>query len=267
VFFNGSGIPIGFKVEDDIGSYKGGQDGPPGSGSGKPGGSSDKDLDNHQQEERMRGNDKFKRFRNISRDMDANQDDSMEDCLGEETLGESHDLGKGVLVTPIAAFHPEVGHMIVDTSSTSLIHEVLNRSLEKDGQMGSKTPMEGAADKMGVKTNIIKEVEMTRNDDQYIVHGADGPFLMDRNKWPKLILSTEHDSQEQQWPGELTQEDNVINEKDIQGSANAGFSTHDNKSMKEGSHKNTLQLDEEDFMDYLSDQSKKSDMENVCQGW
>jgi hypothetical protein len=37
--------------------------------------------------------------------------------------------------------------------------------------------------------------------------------------------------------------------------------------MKEGSHKNTLQLDEEDFMDYLSDQSKKSDMENVCQGW
>jgi hypothetical protein len=37
--------------------------------------------------------------------------------------------------------------------------------------------------------------------------------------------------------------------------------------MKEGSHKNPLQLDEEDFMDYLSDQSKKLDMENVCQGW
>jgi hypothetical protein len=74
-------------------------------------------------------------------------------------------LGKGVLVTPIAAFHPEVGQIIMDTSSTSLIHEVLNRSLEKDGQMGSKTPMEGAADKMGVKTNIAKEVEMTGNDD------------------------------------------------------------------------------------------------------
>jgi hypothetical protein len=72
--------------------------------------------------------------------------------------------------------------MIVDTSSTSLIHEVLNRSLEKDGQMGSKTPMEGATDKMGVKTNITKEVEMTGNDDQYIVHGADGPFLMHKNK-------------------------------------------------------------------------------------
>jgi hypothetical protein len=38
---------------------------------------------------------------------------------------------------------------------------------------------------------------------------------MDRNKWPKLILSTEHDSQEQEGPGELTQEDNVIDEKDI----------------------------------------------------
>jgi hypothetical protein len=39
----------------------------------------------------MSVNDKFKRFGNIGRDMDANQDDSMEDCLGEETLGESHD--------------------------------------------------------------------------------------------------------------------------------------------------------------------------------
>jgi hypothetical protein len=48
VFFNGSVIPIEFKVEDDIGSYKGGQDGSPKSGLGKPGGRSDKDLDNHQ---------------------------------------------------------------------------------------------------------------------------------------------------------------------------------------------------------------------------
>jgi hypothetical protein len=39
---------------------------------------------------------------------------------------------------------------------------------------------------------------MTGNDDQYIVHGADGPFLMDKNKWPKLILSTDHDSQVQE---------------------------------------------------------------------
>jgi hypothetical protein len=56
---------------------------------------------------------------------------------------------------------------------------------------------------------------------------------MDRNKWPKLIFSTEHDSQEQEGPGELTQEDNVINEKDIRGSANARFSIPKNRSMKE----------------------------------
>lgn len=38
VFFNGSGIPIGFAVEDQKGPIKGGKGGPPRPHSGKPGG-------------------------------------------------------------------------------------------------------------------------------------------------------------------------------------------------------------------------------------
>lgn len=38
MFFNGSGIPIGFEVEDDKGSSKVGKGRPPGPGSRKPGG-------------------------------------------------------------------------------------------------------------------------------------------------------------------------------------------------------------------------------------
>jgi hypothetical protein len=33
VFFNGTGIPIGFELEDGKGTSKGGKGGPPGSGS------------------------------------------------------------------------------------------------------------------------------------------------------------------------------------------------------------------------------------------
>lgn len=87
VFFNGTCIPIGFEVEDGKGSSKGGKGGPPRPGSGKPGGGSDKDQDRFQQEERKRGTNKFKRYGDIYRDMESNQDDSMEDTLEKSDIG------------------------------------------------------------------------------------------------------------------------------------------------------------------------------------
>jgi len=66
------------------------------------------------------------------------------------------------------------------------------------------------------------------------VNGVDGPFWMDKNKWPKLKLSTEQELHDQEGLGVLTQEE---------------------------------KLDEENFMDLVPDQSKNSDMEGNCQGW
>jgi hypothetical protein len=122
VFFNGAGIPIGFEVEDDKGSSKGGKGGPPGQGSGKPGGSSDKDFDKHHQDGRKRGNDKFKRYGDIDRDREANPDDSMEDSLEKEVLEESNDVSNGFVI-PLAAFHPEIGHILLNSSATSLTQQ------------------------------------------------------------------------------------------------------------------------------------------------
>jgi len=42
---------------------------------------------------------------------------------------------------------------------------------------------------------------------------------------------------------------------------------HKTKLVKEGIRNFDKQLEEEDFMDYISDQSKNLDMENDCQGW
>jgi hypothetical protein len=89
VFFNGTRIPIGFELKEGKGSSKGGKGDPPGPGKGKPGGSSDKDQDKHHQDGKKRGADKFKRYGDIDREMEYNQDDSMEDCLLAAARGSS----------------------------------------------------------------------------------------------------------------------------------------------------------------------------------
>lgn len=118
-----------------------------------------------------------------------------------------------------------------------------------------------------------------------MVHGVDGPFFMDKIKWPTLSIHTEQDSQEQGGLGELTQEENLTCEEGSQGKAmmvsvallgkdaiSLGKGVPVDKEttlIKEGGgFKNSeLQVMEEDFLDQLSELSKNSDMENECQGW
>lgn len=76
----------------------------------------DKDQDNHRQGERKRGNDKFQRFGKIDSDMDPNQDDSMEDCLGKGSPENYNEYGNGDMVPPLAAFHPELGHISMSSN-------------------------------------------------------------------------------------------------------------------------------------------------------
>jgi hypothetical protein len=52
----------------------------------------------------------------------------------------------------------------------------------------------GSVNKNKDGSNIDKDKEIYENEKQFIVHGADGPFLMDKNKWPKLNLTVEQDS-------------------------------------------------------------------------
>lgn len=84
VFFNGTGIPIDFEVEDNKGTSKDGKGGPPRPRSrlGKPGGNPNKDLDRHHQEGKKRSSDKFKRYGDVDRDMDHNQERFNEGLFG-----------------------------------------------------------------------------------------------------------------------------------------------------------------------------------------
>lgn len=53
----------------------------------------------------------------------------------------------------------------------------------------------GVADTGRKESNVNTEGSLLGNENQYTVHGADGPFLMHKSRWPKLSLQEEHDSQ------------------------------------------------------------------------
>lgn len=219
VFFNGSGIPISFVVEDSKGLGKNGKGGPSGSGSGNPRGGPDKDHDNHQQGERKRGTDKFQRFGKIDRDMDPNHDDSMDDCLELDFSNINEDLGKGVLVTPIAAFHPVLGHVSIKDNSDPVPQDIQGMSLNKDDDSAKEPSANVNGKEMGLENNMGEDTlpeldqKLCANQNQFIVHGAHGPFLMDKNKWPKLSMTIEQESQEHEGLGVLTQEDTFTQTK------------------------------------------------------
>jgi hypothetical protein len=46
--------------------------------------------------------------------MDSNHDDSREDCLGMELVSNIEKIDKEILVSPIAAYLLEIGHLTVD---------------------------------------------------------------------------------------------------------------------------------------------------------
>lgn len=84
-------------------------------------------VGDHKGEKSKRGNSKFDRFGNIDRDMEGYHGDSMED---EVLLGDHLNAGEGALhgsfVTPIAAFHPEIGLVQVgpDAAGPALVTTV-----------------------------------------------------------------------------------------------------------------------------------------------
>lgn len=198
--------------------------------------------------------------------MDDALDDSMEDDLGMHQSDQTKDVEDGEMVPPLAAFHPAMGII-------SLANQQEDASLPDKGAM--MNIMNGVKEDVinsdaGVHTD--KETEILGNEKQFVVHGADGPFLMDKSKWPKLVISTETNSQDVEGLGELTQEESLSallgnttqpGEEEEKGKRNS-----DTTGMgQEWANNSVFQLEEEDLMDYLSDQSINSDRDNVCQGW
>lgn len=80
---------------------------------------------------------------------------------------------------------------------------------KKPDELQSKDPKEAEAH----KSNLVFNPES-----QCIVHGYDGPFVMDKSKWPTLTLPKEIEPTE-----ELTQEDSLTKQSAVREEARQGF--------------------------------------------
>lgn len=111
-----------------------------------------------------------------------------------------------------------------------------------------------------------------------MVHGREGPYLMDKGKWPALKLPMEQEG-DKEGMGELTQEETLM-ANDGDGSryekeqlvlpcltTSPKHIHHDLGDLNRGKGDEISVGAEEDVMDTLSDHSKVSDREYESQGW
>lgn len=105
----------------------------------------------------------------------------------------------------------------------------------------------------GRDTNETPKLVATNN--QIIVHGADGPFLMDKRKWPTLSLPDEGDKG-------LTQEDSLMDNVDNDKEVTDGVGLAREQGLTP--IHNSI---EEVIMDSISIMSKDSMLDEESQGW
>lgn len=164
IFFNGVGKMISFEVEGGKqGGSKGGKGGPP--RASKPDDRKDFDRDKHQQDDMARKSlGKFDRIEKLDREMESGYEEAMKEEV-EKSQGDKE------ASLPLAGFHPVMG-MVSVTQISSL-----------------RTSSAGG---VGLHVEQEKPAKVqTPSESQIIVHGRDGPYLMDKAKWPVLTLVEE----------------------------------------------------------------------------
>lgn len=105
-------------------------------------------------------------------------------------------------------------------------------------------------------------VEPNDVNSQIRVHGRDGPYLMDKSKWPQLKLPVESKNIGGEPAEELTQEDSLVN-KDSNLLKTGLNGNQRSSNIMEGASL----MDEEDVMDRIYVQSVETDMAETAPGW
>lgn len=111
-----------------------------------------------------------------------------------------------------------------------------------------------------MEVDLPKEV-IDPSDTHFVVRGREGPYLMDKSKWPTLILPTNVEGTER-----LTQEDSLVGGDGLDSNTcRKGVRVGETDSSK-GRDVDDKLVYEEDIMDTLSNLSK-SDLEDEDKGW
>jgi hypothetical protein len=249
-FFNGEGVFLRFEVEDIRGAGKGGQGGPP-PGPGKPDGAFDKDKDHHSRgDQQKKSNSKFDRFGRLNREFDSSHDGSMEEPMEKCAKGAQPVDTNPRAIEPIAVFHPELGFLQINKNTVDTDRQSI---IDSGAQNLQGTPLNHSKGESGV-------VEIS-DDTQFVVHGRDGPYFMEKSKWPSLRLPSKTENVVEDCTEGLTQEDSLIYKRDSPIRAEVN-DQQDNSKMGPVST-----VDETDVMDRMSMQSIETDRDEEETGW
>jgi hypothetical protein len=264
-FFNGEGVLLRFEVEEGRSVGKGGKGGPPPPGHGHgPGGSGGGSNDQDKQSKggnTKKGSGKFDRFGRIDKEGDSSHDGSMEEDME---------------VNPIAAFHPDLGMVqMTNVNSKGIETEWLGNQENIAATKGGSLTLKGSGQNTAEE---VQDRELKDSDSLIVVHGREGPYLMDKGKWPALKLPMEQEG-DKEGMGELTQEETLMPtdggrrwyEKEQLGMPCITTSPKpmhlDLGDLNQGKGDELSVEVEEDVMDTLSEHSKVSDREYESQGW
>ncbi|CAL4887865.1 unnamed protein product [Urochloa decumbens] len=218
IFFNGIGREIRYVAEGVAGRGAPRDGGPPGPGK--------KDDKHDKRDGRKEEEDKNRKKEHKSGRKDGYNDketdlsqDSQEDCMEDLVTNESPPRGSNSLVLdkhPLAAFHPSTAlvhfHQNLDdptlkqftrqtTEGTSgLLKETTTGDLQAgcDGCVGNGqdsqesiilSPEQNMEDKGIPAEKIVGDKGIPA--EKIVVHSLEGPYLMDKAKWPNLMLPEE----------------------------------------------------------------------------
>lgn len=171
------------------------------SGGGKKDDKPDKhDPKDHDDPKGKKNLNKFDRMGRFDREQESSHGDSQEAMEVEMECEGVHEELQGKAL-PIAAFHPVTGIIQIDVNTEKALvcnhqtwdptSDLLQKcSDERSDQTAQADTKQGVMQKPAHAENHITghngEEQVPEN--KIVVHGREGTYLMDKDKWPKLVL-------------------------------------------------------------------------------
>jgi hypothetical protein len=113
------------------------------------------------------------------------------------------------LIKPLAVFYPNIGMIsVAGIAGTSPDKTKLQHNPDIKEMKDYAEVFEGNfenSQEVGLGNSMETLDQLITNESQFVVHGRDGSYLMDKCNWPKLSLPSEKNMQDSEGVEDLTQ--------------------------------------------------------------